>query len=118
MPMDYSPGRIAAMTDELLAAAQTLGVPLPEAESPAELVTVLLDASARWSAETGTRASGPFGTFLAGCVAGADEDDHGLAFVDGLVGGRGHGHEPGLGARPGASSGLSAGAEDLSAGAE
>lgn len=95
MPMDYSPDRIAAMADELLAAAQTLGIPLADAESAAELVAVLLDASARWSAETGTRASGPFGAFLAGWVADgradpdgrADSGDRGLAFVNGLVDG-------------------------------
>lgn len=95
MPTDYSEDRIAAMTDELLAAAQRLGVPLTDDESAAELVTGLLDASACWSAETGTRASGPFGAFLAGCVAETDHDDgHGLTFVDGLVSGLGHEQDP------------------------
>lgn len=98
MPRDYSPDRIAAMADELSAAAHTLGVPLTETESAVELVTELLDASARWSDETGTRASGPFGTFLAGCVDGADRDDQvagadrdrqGLDFVDSLANGLG-----------------------------
>ena len=94
MPRDYSPDRIAAMADELSAAAHTLGVPLADAQPAIELVTELLDASARWSDETATRASGPFGTFLVGCVDGAGTDDliagsgrdcQGLAFVDSLV---------------------------------
>lgn len=98
MPRDYSPDRIAAMAAELSAAAQTLGVPLPDTQPTVELVAELLDASARWSDETGTRASGPFGTFLAGCVDGADLDDQvvgadrdrrGLDFVDSLANGLG-----------------------------
>ncbi|MCU4295544.1 hypothetical protein D3I60_00350 [Brevibacterium permense] len=98
MPRDYSPERIAAMADELSAAAHTLGVPLADTRPAVELVSELLVASARWSDETGTRASGPFGTFLAGCVDGADRDDQavgadrdrqGLEFVDSLVNGLG-----------------------------
>src|SRR5699024_9490194 len=87
MAMDYSPERIATMTDELLGAARELGIPLTEART-GDLITVLLEASARWSADTGTRAAGPFGTFLAGCAASGEHSDggansgaHGLSFV-------------------------------------
>ena len=92
MAMDYSPERIATMTDELLGAARELGIPLTEARA-GDLITVLLEASARWSADTGTRAAGPFGTFLAGCATDehsdgdADSDGRGLALVDELVNG-------------------------------
>ena len=96
MAMDYSPERIATMTDELFDAARELGIPLTEARA-GDLVTVLLEASARWSADTGTRAAGPFGTFLAGCTAsdehsdgGANSGDRGLPFVDDLVSGLSH----------------------------
>src|SRR5699024_11497098 len=87
MAMDYSPERIATMTDELLGAARELGIPLTEARA-GDLITVLLEASARWSADTGTRAAGPFGTFLAGCATNGDCDGDdgsggkGLALVD------------------------------------
>ena len=93
MTRDYSPDRIAAMADELSAAAQTLGVPLADTQPAVDLVAELLDASARWSDETGTRASGPFGTFLAGCIsdaggdADAGPDSQGLTVVDSLVNG-------------------------------
>ena len=83
MAKDYSQETIAAMAAELHEAAQALGIALT-AEAAPELVTALLDASARWSAETRTRASGPFGTFLAG-AAGPDAEGRGLPFVDSLV---------------------------------
>ena len=92
MAMDYSPERIATMTFELLGAARELGIPLTEARA-GDLITVLLEASARWSADTGTRAAGPFGTFLAGCATNGDCDGDagsggsGLALVDELVNG-------------------------------
>src|SRR5699024_11430423 len=70
MAKDYSPERIATMRDELCDAARELGIPLTKTRA-GELVTALLGASARWSADTGTRAGGPFGTFLAGCAADA-----------------------------------------------
>lgn len=101
MAKDYSPERIATMRDELCDAARELGIPLTKTRA-GELVTVLLGASARWSADTGTRAAGPFGTFLAGCAADADPssrtdsaactdlNDRGLSFVDDLVGGLSH----------------------------
>lgn len=88
MATDYSPDRLAAMTDELLDAAQRLGVPLaptrPAHGVPADdgcggdaaardLITALLAATARWSETSGSRATGPFGAYLAGLVAGNAE---------------------------------------------
>lgn len=92
MAMDYSPERIATMTDELFDAARELGVPLTEARA-GDLIAALLEASARWSADAGTRAAGPFGTFLAGCAPDehsgdrAASGDIGLTIVDELVSG-------------------------------
>ena len=90
MATDYSPDRLAAMTDELLDAAQRLGVPLapmrPAHGAPADgevsddcgasardLITALLAATARWSETSGSRATGPFGAYLAGLIAGNAE---------------------------------------------
>src|SRR5699024_2861401 len=92
MAKDYSPERIATMTFELLGAARELGIPLTEARA-GDLITVLLEASARCSADTGTRAAGSFSTFLSGCTTnGARDGDaeygsNSLALVDELVNG-------------------------------
>lgn len=92
MATDYSPAHIARMAEEFAGAAQALGITLPSAgEGPdsepghgsrspseiSELVVALLEASSDWSAVSGTRASGPFGAFLAGahpdaCAGTAD----------------------------------------------
>lgn len=81
MATDYSPEHIAMMAEEFAAAARALGITLPSAdEEPggesgrasrshsgaSDLVVALLEASSDWSAVSGTRASGPFGAFLAG----------------------------------------------------
>lgn len=90
MATDYSPDRLAAMTDELLDAAQRLGVPLAptrpahgvpaddegfcgEGAAARDLITALLAATARWSETSGSRATGPFGAYLAGLAAGNAE---------------------------------------------
>ena len=104
MATKYSHERIAAMTEEVLAAAEALGVafhaPHPrrpgtepggdlgvrageDAAAAQDLVTALLEASAEWGATTGCRAVGPLGTFLAGMVSGPDRC--GLAAVPDLV---------------------------------
>lgn len=97
MATKYSHESIAAMTEEVLAAAEALGVPFlaPHPRRPGtepadeaataaqDLVTALLEASAEWGATTGCRAVGPFGTFLAGMVSGPDRC--GLAAVTDLV---------------------------------
>lgn len=89
MATDYSPAHIARMAEEFADAAQALNITLPPvgerpgseldrgspspsdrgSRSPSEiseLVVALLEASSDWSAVSGTRASGPFGAFLAG----------------------------------------------------
>ncbi|AZT94877.1 hypothetical protein [Brevibacterium aurantiacum] len=81
MATDYSPEHIAMMAEEFAAAARALGITLPSAdEEPggesgrasrshsgaSDLVVALLEASSGWAAVSGSRASGPFGAFLAG----------------------------------------------------
>ncbi|GAA3848646.1 hypothetical protein KACC15558_29820 [Brevibacterium ammoniilyticum] len=102
MATKYSHERIEAMTEEVLAVADALGVPFlaphpgrpgtgpagvttaGEDEAAAQdLVTALLEASAEWGTTTGCRAVGPFGTFLAGMVSGPE--CCGLAAVSDLV---------------------------------
>lgn len=83
MATDYSQERIAAMTDELVRAVSVLGVqldddrlahspPSPGEEAALDLVVSLLSVSSRWSADSGARASGPFGAFLVGLASGSD----------------------------------------------
>ena len=83
MAMDYSPERIATMAAELVAAARALGITLtPDGElggkpsgdcgsqsEASDLVVALLEASSGWALVSGSRASGPFGAFLAGTQA-------------------------------------------------
>ena len=84
MATDYSPEHIAMMAEEFAAAARALGITLPSAdEEPggesgrasrshsgaSDLVVALLEASSGWAAVSGSRASGPFGAFLAGTQA-------------------------------------------------
>lgn len=83
MATDYSPERIATMAAELVAAARALGITLtPDSElgrmpsrgcgsqaEASDLVVALLEASSGWAAVSGSRASGPFGAFLAGTQA-------------------------------------------------
>ncbi|SMX98436.1 hypothetical protein BSP239C_02910 [Brevibacterium sp. 239c] len=80
MATDYSPERLALMAEELFAAAQALGISLPQSGTPSTvpndeadiesdasgLVTTLLDSSSTWAATIGSRAAAPFGAFLAG----------------------------------------------------
>lgn len=102
MATKYPHERIEAMTEEVLAVAEALGVPFlaphpprpgtepagvtttgEDAVAAQVLVTALLEASAKWGTMTGCRAVGPFGTFLAGMVSGPERC--GLAAVTDLV---------------------------------